>query len=237
MELVLGRIPVLECLRAGKRKARRLFLLHSAKGMEELEEAAGAVEVIYCPRQDLNHKSNGQNHQGVILEAEPIPCLDLPDWLERHDADNQLLVILDSIEDPQNFGAIVRTATACGASGVLFAERRAAPLSSAALKAATGAMEYMDLVRVTNLARAMKQLKEGGFWIGGLDMHGDSTLWDANLTGKIALVVGSEGKGMRRLIQEGCDFTMNIPIDGPITSLNASVSTAIALAEWMRQTR
>ena len=98
-------------------------------------------------------------------------------------------------------------------------------------------MEYMDLVRVTNLARAMKQIQEAGFWIGGLDMAGDSELWDAPLTGKVAIVVGSEGRGMRRLVQEGCDFTMTIPIEGPITSLNASVSAAIALAEWKRQNR
>ncbi len=205
--------------------------------MEALVQAAGDIDIDYVSREDLDHRAKGQTHQGVILEADPLPCMDLDQWLHKHDATNQALVILDSIEDPQNFGAIVRSATACGASGVLFTERRAAPISPAALKAATGAMEYMDLIRVTNLARAMKQIQEAGFWIGGLDMAGDSELWDAPLTGKVAIVVGSEGRGMRRLVQEGCDFTMTIPIEGPITSLNASVSAAIALAEWKRQNR
>lgn len=238
-DFVIGRIPVLECLRAGKRKARRLFYLGQATGLEEiLALANGRIPCEPRDRQSLDRMVDGLQHQGVVLDANPMPLLSLEEWLgrvERSARQSVCALLLDSIEDPQNFGAIVRSAAALGAAGVLFGKDRAAPVSSAMLKAAAGAAEYIDLVQVTNLARGMAQLKEAGFWTSGLDAQGDRLLWQADLKGRSLIVIGSEGKGIRRIVQEQCDFLVRIPIEGAITSLNASVSAAIALAEWKRQ--
>jgi 23S rRNA (guanosine2251-2'-O)-methyltransferase len=233
---VIGRIPVLECLRAGKRPARRLFVLDGARGLEDILAAASGIEVDSRSRRDLDAMVDGETHQGVILEAEALPLHDLDAWLARlKDRPDAVAVLLDGIEDPHNLGAIVRSAAACGAAGVIFAKDRSAPLSSIAMKSAAGAMEHIDLVRVTNLARSIETMQSAGFWISALDAEGDQNLWDANLTGRTGIVIGSEGKGVRRLVAEKCDLLLRIPIEGPITSLNASVSAGIALTECLRQ--
>ena len=230
-----GRIPVLECLRAKKRTARRLFVLSSAKGIDDILEEAGAIPVEECSRKELDDLVEGAVHQGVVLEADALPLLDEKAWLGQELPPDAVAVVLDGIEDPHNFGAIVRSASALGASGVFFAKRHAAPLSVASVKSAAGAMEHIDLVEVTNISRALVALKEAGIWVAGFDADAPQTLWEADLGGKIALVVGSEGKGMRRLVQETCDFLVRIPLTGAITSLNAGVSAAIALAECRRR--
>ncbi|GMV92482.1 MAG: putative tRNA/rRNA methyltransferase [Candidatus Hydrogenedentota bacterium] len=234
---VIGRIPVLECLRAKKRTARRLFLLRDAKGLEAIRAAAGPIPVEECSRQDLDNLSKGAIHQGVVLEADPLPRVPLDRWLAGSIPADAVVIILDGVEDPHNFGAIVRSASACAASAVIFGKDRSAPISSVAMKSAAGAMEYVDLIEVTNLVRAVEALKKSGFWIAGLDADAEQDLWDADLKGRIGLVVGSEGKGVRRLMTKHCDFHLRIPLSGPITSLNASVSAAIALAECVRQRR
>ncbi|MFO7973791.1 MAG: 23S rRNA (guanosine(2251)-2'-O)-methyltransferase RlmB [Candidatus Hydrogenedentota bacterium] len=234
---IAGRIPVLECLRAKKRPARRLFVLASAKGLDEIIEEAGGIPVEERSRKELDDLVEGAVHQGVVLEAEPLSRMNEKKWVTRDFPADAIAVVLDGIEDPHNFGAIVRSASALGALGVFFAKRHAAPLSIATFKSAAGAMEYIDLVEVTNIARALNTLKDAGFWVAGLDADAPQTLWEADLSGKTALVIGSEGKGMRRLVRESCDFVVRIPLIGPITSLNASVSAAIALAECRRQRR
>lgn len=240
-EIVAGRIPVLECLRARKRTPRRLFLLQSAHGLEELRAAADTLPVKETGRTELDQLAQGVVHQGVVLMADPLPLLDLESWLgsliNSSAAASIVLVALDSVEDPQNFGGIVRSSAACGARGILFAKDRSAPVSTAAVKAAAGAMEHVPLVQVTNLTRALQVLKDQQFWIAGLEAGADKTLWQCDLKGRIVLLIGSEGKGIRRLVGEQCDFTMRIPLEGPITSLNASVSAAIALVETLRQNR
>lgn len=237
-ERVIGRIPVLECLRAGKRPARRLFVLDTAKGVDAILDAAAGVPVEHCSRRELDAMVKCDTHQGVILEAAPLPLLDLDAWLKSMDGQQDVIaVLLDGIEDPHNFGAIVRSAAACGAAGVIFAKDRSAPLSPAAIKSAAGAVEYIDLVRVTNIARSIETLQGSGFWLSAFDADADQDLWEADLTGRTGIVIGSEGKGVRRLVLEQCDLRLRIPIDGPITSLNASVSAGIALAECLRQRR
>lgn len=190
-----------------------------------------------CSRQDLDNLSKGAIHQGVVLEADPLPRVPLDRWLAGSIPADAVVIILDGVEDPHNFGAIVRSASACAASAVIFGKDRSAPISSVAMKSAAGAMEYVDLIEVTNLVRAVEALKKSGFWIAGLDADAEQDLWDADLKGRIGLVVGSEGKGVRRLMTKHCDFHLRIPLSGPITSLNASVSAAIALAECVRQRR
>ncbi len=232
---VVGRIPVLECLRTRKRAARKLFLLESAKGVRAIREAAARIPVEECARRDLDDLADGVVHQGVVLEADPLPVVPLADWVKRTLPSDAVVAILDGIEDPHNFGAIVRSAAACGACAVVFAKDRAAPISPASVKSAAGAMEHVDLVRAGNLARGLDMLKTAGFWIAGLEADAPQLIWEADLTGRVGLVIGGEGKGVRRLVRERCDFLVRIPLSGAITSLNASVSAGIALAECLRQ--
>ena len=232
---VTGRIPVQEALRAGKRRAHCLYYLESGEGLEAILDAAVSIPAEACDRDELDRLADGLPHQGVVLDAEPLPIHRAEDWTAGEFPPDAIAVVLDGITDPHNFGAIVRSAAACGACGVVFAKDRAAPVSTAATKSAAGGMEYVDLVQATNLARTLDLLKEAGFWVAGLDEDGDRLLWETDLTGRIALVIGSEGEGMRRLTRERCDFVARIPLDGPIPSLNASASAAVALVECKRQ--
>lgn len=232
---VTGRIPVQEALRAGKRKAHCLYYLESGEGLEAIFEAAASIHAEACDRDTLDRLAEGLPHQGVVLDAEPLPIRRAEDWTAKTFPRDAIAVVLDGVTDPHNFGAIVRSAAACGACGVVFAKDRAAPVSTAATKSAAGGMEYVDLVQATNLARALDLLKKAGFWVAGLDEDGDRLLWETDLTGRIALVVGSEGEGMRRLTRERCDFVARIPLDGSLPSLNASASAAVALVECKRQ--
>jgi len=228
---------VLECLRARKRPPRRLFLIEGGRGLEPIRDAARSVPVETARREVLDRMAKEGNHQGALLVCALLVVSRLADWLKGAIPEDALVVILDGIEDPHNFGAVVRSAAACGAAGVLFGKDRAAPLSPAAAKAAAGGIEYIDLLQETNLPRAVRLLQDAGFWVAGLDADGDRLLWDADLKGRIALVVGSEGRGVRRLVLEHCDWRLRIPLPGAISSLNASVSAGIALAECLRQRR
>jgi len=234
---ITGRIPALECLRAGTRRARKLYLLGGGKGLDILRAAAASIPIEECDRRRLDQLSGGEMHQGVVLEADPLTVLTPEDWLAGPLPQDAIAVVLDGIEDPHNFGAIVRSAVAFGAAGILYAQDRSAPLSSVAVKSAAGAMEHARLVCAPNLVRVLEKLKDAGFWVAGLDLEGAESLWDAQLGGRIALVIGSEGKGMRRLVREHCDFRLKIPAPGPIGVLNASASAAVALAECARQRR
>lgn len=234
---VIGRIPVLECLRAGKRPARGLFVRAGLRDLDDILTAAGSIPVEECDATTLDRMAGGGVHQGVVLKADPLEVVDLSTWLGRHSDAPPLLVVLDCIQDPHNFGAIARSASACGAAGLLFAKDRSAPLSATASKSAAGALEHIDLVQATNLSRALDQLKDAGFWIAGLDERGTETVWDIDLTGPRAVVIGNEGDGLRRLVRERCDWLVQIPTQGIIRSLNASVSAGIVLAECLRQRR
>lgn len=225
---------MLEALRARKRPPLRLHILRGAKDVEDILHAAAGLEIRHATRDELDRLSGGVLNQGVILEAGPLPILTLDEWLERL-GENPLVVVLDEIEDPQNAGAIVRTAAGFGADGVLFAKDRAAPVSPAMVKASAGGVEFVDLVRVTNIARSLSALKEAGIWVTGLAGEAEKTVWDCDLAGAAAIVIGSEGRGLRRLVRESCDQLASIPMRGRISSFNASVSAAIVLAECVRQ--
>lgn len=238
-EIVFGRNAVLECLRARRRAARRLHLLGGGEALDDIRDAAARIhlEIDESARGDLDRLAKGGVHQGVVLEADPLPRYDAREWLDSNPPRDAIAVLLDGVTDPHNLGAIARSAVALGAHAIVLTEDRAAPVTPTAVKAASGAMEHIDLLCVTNLARTMAVMKEHEFWLAALDPDGDQDLWDADLTGRIGLVIGSEGSGLRRLVRESCDFALRIPLAGPIPSLNASVSAGIALAECARQRR
>lgn len=237
-EILYGRRPVYEALRAGRRDLRRVILAEQAKGIEDVVRAAQAagVRIEGAKRSWLEGQVSGANHQGVILETSAYRYIDLPDIIgaARERGEPPLILLLDLIQDVQNVGTLLRTAEAVGVHGVILQERRAAGITPAVVSASSGAVEHLNVAQVTNLVNTMKLLKEEDVWLAGLDAGDDAQRIDqANLKGSLGLVVGSEGKGLRRLVRETCDFLIRLPMRGQVESLNASVAGSIALyAAW-----
>jgi 23S rRNA (guanosine2251-2'-O)-methyltransferase len=239
---VFGVNPVLEALRARPDEIESLYVAEGQLGRgpaaELLSRARDAgVRVRRLPRERLSTLAEGGVHQGVVAEVRTFSYAELDDVLHRAQASGRppLLVALDGIQDPHNLGAIIRSAHALGAHGVIIPKDRAAPVTGAAGKASAGAIEHCPVARVTNLSRALEQLKENGLWAAAADPDGAQVLYDARLDGPLVLVVGAEGAGVRRGVLESCDFRLRIPMAGQVASLNASVSAAILLYEVARQ--
>lgn len=233
--LVYGIHPVVEALRAGR--VRRLRL--SERGGERVQAvldaaAAAGVAVQRVTRDVLDRETRGGVHQGVAAEVEPLPPATLESLAARRDPP-ALIVVLDEVEDPQNVGAILRTMDAVGASGLVRQTRRAAPLEGAAAKASAGAVHHVPIADVVNIARAVEELKALGVWTVGLDADAEMAYDRWDLTLPTALVVGAEGRGLRRLVRERCDGLASIPMLGHVGSLNVSVATAVVLYEAVRQ--
>jgi len=240
-ELICGPRAVLEILRAGRRRVYRLLLSRQeqGEGVRAILAAAEArrVSVESCASAELERLVRGKMHQGVIAEVTPY-VYDEPDAFlagaGRGDR-TAFLLILDGVLDPQNLGAIVRTAESAGVDGVVLPRDRAAAVSPAVVRASAGATEYLPIARVTNLARYLCQAQERGIWVAGAAAEAGQTLFDTDLTGPLALVIGGEGRGMRSLTRRHCDFLMRIPAVGRVASLNASAASAICLFEVVRQ--
>ena len=228
-----GRQPVREALLAN-RPINKLFLAKGAKDLGPILDLARerGVVVEWTHRAKLDKLSGGRIHQGVIAQVAPYHYAELEDLLT---AEEPLLLILDGIEDPHNLGSLLRTAESVAASGAVIPKRRAAPITPTEEKAASGALAHLPVARVSNLAQTIDELKEHGLWVVGCDMDGEQTLWEADLTGPLAAVVGSEGSGVSRLVKEKCDFIVRLPMLGKISSLNASVAGGIVLYEVLRQ--
>jgi 23S rRNA (guanosine2251-2'-O)-methyltransferase len=195
------------------------------------------VRVVRESRAVLDRRSEGERHQDVIADFTPNNIYgekDLERLLEAVTGD-QLILVLDGVQDPHNLGACLRTADAAGVAMVILPKDRSAPLTPVARRAASGAAEVLPMLLVTNLARVLKHLKERGVWLAGATDQADSELYGTDLTGPLALVVGSEGQGMRRLTAELCDYRIRIPMAGSVSSLNVSVATAVCLYEIQRQ--
>lgn len=236
-EMLYGRNAVTEALRARRRSLRRLLIAGGVRGTDQggpcgiVEEARRAgVPTQEASRESLDRAAPGANHQGLILEAGPYPYAALDDLPPHPDDRPPLYLALDQLQDPQNVGTLLRTAEAVGVTAVLIPEHRAASITPAVVNASSGATEWLRIVRVTNLARTLARLKETGVWVAGLDGTPEATpLGKADLGGALALVVGSEGSGLSRLVREGCDFLVRLPMRGRIESLNAAVAGSIAL--------
>jgi 23S rRNA (guanosine2251-2'-O)-methyltransferase len=193
------------------------------------------VPVRFEEREQVDRASGTREHQGVVAFAAAKPPATLEDLLRVSDAGPGLIVLLDGVEDPHNLGAVIRTSLAAGARGVVIAERRAAGLTDAVARAAAGALEHLPVARVPNLARAMEEVKEAGYWLVGLDERSDKKLTELDLTVPTGIVLGGEGKGLHELIRTRCDFLASIPTSGPVRTLNVSVAAGIALFEAVRQ--
>ncbi len=235
-----GRNAVTEAMKAG-RTIDKVFLASgdtdsTLRYIASLAKKAGAV-VTYCDRRKLDAMSQTGAHQGVIAMAAAREYSSISDILnlakERGEA--PLIVICDEITDPHNLGAILRTAECAGAHGVIIPKRRNSGLTAVVAKASAGALEYVPVARVSNLTSAIKTLKDNGVWIYGTAADGAEPLFQTDLTGPAAIVIGSEGTGMGRLVSESCDFMVSIPMKGRLNSLNASNAAAILLYEAVRQ--
>lgn len=239
---LFGINPVLEALRANPERIERLYLADGTLGPRiagEIYSRArdAGLRVDAVDRERLTQMAQGGVHQGVVAEVRTFQYLELFQLIERAKASDRppFVVVLDGIQDPQNLGAIIRSAHAFGAHGVVLPKDRAAGITGFVAKASAGAVEHCDIARVTNLSRALEELKEAGFWIVVADPEGDRDLWDGKLEGPLAVVVGAEGPGVRKGVLEHCDFRVRIPMLGQVASLNASVSAAVLLYEVTRQ--
>lgn len=218
-----------EALRSG----RQLHEVVLTEGSDPLADAARArdVPVRWAPRAELDRLARGVQHQGAVAVAPPFPYTPLD---ELKDAD--LVVVLDGVTDPQNLGAIARSAELAGAGGLVLRERRSAHVTTAAEKASAGALSWLPVALVPNIARAVGELQAAGFWAAGLDVNGDRDVWSSPLfDSPLALVVGAEGTGLSRLVADRVDALVVVPTRGRIASLNASVAAAIALFEVVRR--
>lgn len=239
-DMVWGRHAVLAALE-GDRPVNKIWLLRSLEKdalfaqVRKLAKPKGAT-VQLTERGKLDSLTNGAAHQGVVASVATHAYLELEDLIEAaKQHPHPLLVLLDGVEDPHNLGAIIRSAECAGAHGVVIPQRRSAALTGVVEKTAAGALEHMPVARVVNLPRAIEELKKAGFWVVGAEASGDRLLYGVDLTGAIALVIGSEGEGMHRLVTEKCDFVARLPLLGETTSLNASVAAGVMLYEAVRQ--
>ncbi len=239
-DVLVGRNAVTEALKAG-RGINKILLAEGDKEAfaSEIMNLAKERKIIcqFVERSKIEAIAAGHRHQGVLAYVAPVEYAELEDILKAAEEKGEapFLLLLDELEDPHNLGALLRTADATGVHGVLIPKHRSVPLNATVAKTSAGAIEYVPVARIGNIAQTLKALKEKGFWVAGADMDGAQTYYEADLTGSLVLVVGSEGRGMSRLTKEACDFIVSMPMVGKINSLNASVAGSILMYESMRQ--
>ena len=236
-DVIFGRNPVIEALKSGREIEK--VLISSAEGSAAKIVAMAKerkIPLIRTEKRTLDKMAAGAVHQGVAAYISSYAYKDVDDILKKaSDAGEEpFVVILDNIEDPHNLGAIMRTAECAGAHGIIIPKRNACGLTETVAKTSAGAIEYVPCVRVTNIVRAIEDLKDKGFWIAACDMGGRE-YYKTDLRGKLAVVIGSEGSGISKLVKEICDFTVSMPMVGNITSLNASNAAAVLMYEVRRQ--
>jgi len=241
MDRITGIHAVREALEAGRAFDRIVI----AKGrqdsrVEEIVQLARGkqIAVRFEDRGQLDRLANSRDHQGVVAVVAASVAMTLEDILAKANGSPGqigLIVLLDGVEDPHNLGAIIRTALAAGAHGVVIPERRAAGLTDTVARVSAGALAHLPVAKVTNLARTMEELKEAGYWLVGLDEHADKSYTEVDYTSPTAIVLGGEGKGMHELTRKRCDFVVSLPTVGPVKSLNVSVAAGVVLFEARRQ--
>lgn len=237
-DMITGRNAVLEALKSD-REIEKLIVAKGAEG--SIRKITGMakdkkIPIQYREKAALDRIAGRNSHQGVIAQVSQYTYCTLDDILRRAEerGEDPFIMILDGLEDPHNLGAVMRTAECCGAHGIVIPKRRSAGITETVAKASAGAVEYMLCARVSNIGQAIDQLKERGMWVAACDMGGKAYT-EQDLTGSLAVVIGSEGTGISRLVREKCDFVVSIPMKGKITSLNASNAAAILMYEVVRQ--
>ncbi len=240
-DIIVGINPIREALKAG-RPIQRLLIAEQRKRDRDIAEIIRlarerAIEIRITSRDALNREHQDSHHQGVIAVAAARTYAMLDDILQipAQRGEPALFLILDSVEDPRNLGAILRTADAAGVHGVIIPERRAAGLTETVAKTAAGALEYVPVAKVVNIVNALEELKKAGVWVTGAEAGSETVYWDADFVRPTALVLGGEDKGVRRLVKEHCDYLVSLPLMGRISSLNVSVAAGTLLYEVLRQ--
>ncbi|MCI6854286.1 MAG: 23S rRNA (guanosine(2251)-2'-O)-methyltransferase RlmB [Firmicutes bacterium] len=235
--IIVGRNPVTEALRSG-REIDKLMVSSEEGSMKKILALAKErrIPVMKVEKSAIDRIAEGKAHQGVAAYVSAYAYAELEDIfrIAEERGEDPFIIILDNLEDPHNLGAIMRTAECAGAHGVIIPKRRACGLTEVVAKASAGAIEYMPCVKVTNIAQTIEELKERGIWVAACDMGGQE-YYKANLKGKLAVVIGSEGFGISRLVKEKCDFVVSMPMVGRITSLNASNAAAVIIYEVRKQ--
>lgn len=235
--IIVGRNPVTEALRSG-REIDKLMVSSEEGSMKKILALAKErrIPVMKVEKSAIDRIAEGKAHQGVAAYVSAYAYAELEDIfrIAEERGEDPFIIILDNLEDPHNLGAIMRTAECAGAHGIIIPKHRACGLTDVVAKASAGAIEYMPCVKVTNIAQAIEELKERGVWVAACDMGGQE-YYKADLKGKLAVVIGSEGSGISRLVKEKCDFVVSMPMVGRITSLNASNAAAVIIYEVRKQ--
>ncbi len=235
-----GRNSVIELLESG-RDINKIFVQDGEKhgSINKIIAMASQRKILIntISKEKMKQMAQTENYQGIIAIVPPFDYVDIEDILSEAKArqEDPFIVLLDGIEDPHNLGSIIRTAETAGVHGIVIPKRRAASVNATVNKVSAGAVEHLKIARVNNMVETMKYLKEQGLWICGTDMDTKTYYYSQDLTGPLAIVIGSEGFGMSRLVKENCDFLLKIPMRGKITSLNASVSAGIVMYEAVEQ--
>ena len=242
-DICRGRKPVIDLLTKTPSRCAKLLIANNVRPpfLDELLDLARNAKVVYqvVAPEALDKLSGGEKHQGVICKLTQAKTIELDEFLRGIDTNSPaLVVILDHIEDPHNLGAIIRSAEAGGASGVIIAKRRSAVPNDTVIKTSAGASLRLPVIQVANITRTIERLKESGFWAVGLDGGADVSIWADRMPERTALVIGAEGEGLSRLVGKTCDILMKIPImQEGVSSLNASVASALGVFEWSRKYR
>ncbi len=237
---IYGRKPLLEQLQQSPDKVEKIYLRDRVGGadIDKIKQYASEnrIPVTYVPGNKLYDLVGKVNDQGVAAHISPVSYLDFHEWLENYNIKKEsAILLLDEIEDPHNFGAILRSAAAAGIAAVLVPKHRQAPVNATVFKTSAGTAGRIPIVRVGNLNQAILELKEHRFWIAGIDQHADKNIWELDASVPLAFVIGSEDKGIRKKTSEHCDFSFSIPMANNVESLNASVSAALICYEWKRK--
>jgi len=239
-EQVEGRRAVLEALR-GSREVYELLLaegMQPGRVLDDIKAAARGrrIAVSYLPRREIERLAISETHQGVILRVEPYRYTTFKQvYGNLEERQDPFVVLLDSVTDPRNLGSVARTCEAAGVDAMLLPRSRAAPVTPAVFHSSSGAVENLSIATVPNLVNVMKELKKLGMWVVGAEVRAEKTCFETDLTGPLALVMGSEGEGLHRLVRENCDLLVNIPMFGKVSSLNVSVAAAVIIYEAIRQ--
>lgn len=235
--LVYGRNVIREIIAGKKRSIHEIHMTEHIKDIGDILAfcKANSVKVVFETREKLEKYTGTDKNQGLAAEIDDVRLLNINEFLSTRNLENSVVAVLDEVEDPHNFGAIIRSCEVLGVCGIITASRRSAPVNDTVFKTSSGAVDYMDIIEVPNINNALEILKKDGFWIYGLDLEGDKYLDEVKFDRKSAIVLGNEGRGLRPLVKKNCDFLVKIRQSGKLNSLNVSNAAAIVFYKAMME--